>query len=354
MGRADTDIDALRALIAKALGRSPSLLEPIPAGLGHRHFFRLHFDDHRDPRTLIARVEPEGPRSDLAGQEPDLEPIRAFLEQAGLPVPRSYAHAGPIQILEDLGDESLERLASESEPEKLRSLYAQACSLIPRLQRLAAPSDGHVEAFRRQWDHDLVAGKARKWLDWSFPLLKGRAASTQERRTIGDAFHVIAERCRATPLRLAHRDFKAANLHRRPGREEDEWVMIDLQGAFLAPPEYDLVCLLRDAHVALPEHQIDTHLREIRLELPDRPDEESFMKRFDMISLTRVSKDLSHYLHAATHRGDRRYLTHVPQALANLKRAAQRLGDSEPDLIPFLDAIKTLPLYVHVPEVGGN
>ena len=354
MGRADTDAVVLGAQIAEQLGRTPSRLERIPSGLGHRHFFRIHFEGPRDPQSLIARIEPGGPREDLAGQEPELEPIRAFLEQAGLPVPRSYAQAGPLQILEDLGDESLESVALGADAAAKQALYAGACALIPRLQRVTAPSDDRIAAFHREWDHDLVATKARKWLDWSFPLLKGRAASPTERRTLSEAFDLIATRCRQTPLRLAHRDFKAANLHRRPGSAADEWVMIDLQGAFLAPPEYDLVCLLRDAHVALSESQIETHLREIRLELPDQPDEEIFMKRFDMITLTRVSKDLAHYLHAATHRQDRRYLPHVPQALANLKRAAQRLNDSGPDLSPLLEAIEALPLHIHLPEVGGS
>jgi len=118
------------------------------------------------------------------------------------------------------------------------------------------------------------------------------------------------------------------------------------------------VCLLRDAHVALPEPQVEKHLREIRLELPDQPDEEIFMNRFDMITLTRVSKDLSHYLHAATHRNDERYLPHVPQALSNLKNAAQRLAESDPELStplnPLLEAIQALPDRIELPPQGGG
>ncbi|MEE3327130.1 MAG: phosphotransferase, partial [Myxococcota bacterium] len=348
MGKTDTDAPELKAEITKQFGRAPSQLERIPAGLGHRHFFRVHFEDGHRPQSVIARIEPSGTRLDLAGQEPALEPIRAFLEEAGLPVPRSHADGEHIQLLEDLGDESLEKLALRVGPSHASEYYAEACALIPRLQNLTPPSTDHVEAFHRQWDRDLVASKAQKWLDWSFPLIQGRPAEAAERKALSQAFDSIAERCRKAPLRLAHRDFKAANLHRRPDSKENEWVMIDLQGAFLAPPEYDLVCLLRDAHVALPESQVDTHLREIRLELPDRPDEESFMDRFDLITLTRVSKDLSHYLHAATHRGDRRYLAYVPQALLNLKTAARRLTAPGSDLSPLLEAIETLPARVEV------
>ncbi|MFL2937296.1 MAG: phosphotransferase [Myxococcota bacterium] len=348
----------LRTEITELLGRTPSRIQRIQAGLGHRHFFRLHFEDGLAPVSLVARVEPKGTRRDLAGQEPELEPIRAFLEQAGLPVPRSFANTKHIQILEDLGEDSLEKVASQSPPARTHELYSRACALIPRLQRLPAPTGGHVEAFRREWDRDLVASKAQKWLDWSFPLIQGRSARPQERKALSEAFDAIALQCRQTPLRLAHRDFKAANLHQRPHSQEIEWVMIDLQGAFLAPPEYDLVCLLRDAHVALSESQIEDHLREIRLELPDRPDEELLMNRFDMITLTRVSKDLSHYLHAATHRKDERYLPHVPQALGNLKKAARRLTDSGPELGsplgPLLEVIDALPDRIELPQPDGD
>jgi aminoglycoside/choline kinase family phosphotransferase len=358
VGRDDTDSVELRTEITELLGRTPSQIRRIQAGLGHRHFFRLHFEDGLAPESLIARVEPKGTRKDLAGQEPELEPIRAFLEQAGLPVPRSFANTKHIQILEDLGENSLEKVASESSPARCNELYARACALIPRLQQLPAPTGGHVEAFRREWDRDLVASKAQKWLDWSFPLIEGRSAGPLERKTLSEAFDAIARQCRQTPLRLAHRDFKAANLHQRPHSEEVEWVMIDLQGAFLAPPEYDLVCLLRDAHVALPESQIENHLRDIRLELPDRPDEEIFMNRFNMITLTRVSKDLSHYLHAATHRKDERYLAHIPQALSNLKEAARRLTGSGPaigpPIGPLLEIIEALPDGIELPLPGRN
>lgn len=344
----------LQEEIAGLIGRSPTRLETIAPGLGHRHFFRVYFEDGQLPQSLIARVDPPGARRDLAAKEPALEPIRAFLEKAGLPVPQSYAHQQHIHLLEDLGDISLETLARQRGAAQCADLYSRACALVPRLQKLKAPARGRVEAFHRQWGPDLVAGKAQKWLEWSFPLLHGRPASAAERKALTQAFDYVARVGLDAPLRLAHRDFKAANLHLRPGAKEPEWVMIDLQGAFLAPPEYDLVCLLRDAHVSLPEEQVQSHLRKIRLQLPDRPTEDVFMSRFDLITLTRVSKDLSHYLHAATHRNDRRYLPHVPQALRNLKEAALRLAPSDSALAPLLETIQALPANLDIPHSRGG
>ena len=53
-------------------------------------------------------------------------------------------------------------------------------------------------------------------------------------------------------------------------------MLLDLQGAWLAPPEYDLVCLLRDSYVELPEPEIAQHLAAIRPALPDAPAPEEF------------------------------------------------------------------------------
>ena len=55
--------------------------------------------------------------------------------------------------------------------------------------------------------------------------------------------------------------------------------MIDLQGAFLAPPEYDLVCLLRDSYVELEAEEVQEQLDRIRPELPDAPEPEGFAAR---------------------------------------------------------------------------
>jgi aminoglycoside/choline kinase family phosphotransferase len=88
--------------------------------------------------------------------------------------------------------------------------------------------------------------------------------------------------------------------------------MIDLQGAFMAPPEYDLVCLLRDSYVELDDAAVDAHLARVRTALPDQPDAESFRLRFDLLTLTRKGKDHALFRAVAAERRDERYLKHLP------------------------------------------
>jgi len=171
------------------------------------------------------------------------------------------------------------------------------------------------------------------------------------------AFARIAAECDGAPQRLAHRDFKAANLHlRSDGEGTKELVMIDIQGAFLAPPEYDLVCLLRDSHVPLPEPAVQAHAEQTRIDLPDAPGTEEFERRFDWLTLVRVAKDVSHYLHAARERGDTRYLAWVPTALANLRSAARRAAERDPAFGELWRLIEALPpeIDVHPPTIERN
>jgi len=199
-----------------------------------------------------------------------------------------------------------------------------------------------LPAFDRRLDADLIASKARKLIEWTLPHALGRTATPGEREVVERAFAWIAAELEGAPQRLAHRDFKAANLHVLESDAGPRLGMIDLQGAFLAPPEYDLVCLLRDSHVRLPESEVEHHLHRTRPVLPDAPDPDAFDRRFTLITLIRVGKDVSHYLHAADERGDRRYLAFVDTAFHNLCAAATKAAGWDDRLERLATLIGTL------------
>ncbi|MDG2334018.1 MAG: phosphotransferase [Myxococcota bacterium] len=329
---------AVLELVESALGRRVIASEAIPPGLDVRLFYRIRLEGDGSPSSLVARVDPR------ANPASDLEPIRALFAAGGVPVPARYGDAPGIELLEDLGSESLEALAHRASPERLESLYAEACSLVPRIQSIAPPSpDG--------WDAALVASKAQKWIDWVLPLALGRPAGDDECALVKSTFAFIAEIGLAGPRRLAHRDFKAANLLWAPAASEEtrQLTLIDLQGAFAAPPEYDLVCLLRDSQVPLAEAAIESQLRRIRPELPDRPSDDEFHRRFDLITVSRVAKDIAHYLHAASARGDRRYLPFVSTGLAHLQGASQRAAERDRELAPWAELVAELPRPIPAP-----
>ena len=336
---------AVRTCVREALGCEAGQIEWLPAALGARNFARVHLEAGAE-RTLIARVEAvEDPRGRPAGTDPEppLEPIRALLERHGLPVPRRLGGDAPggVELLEDVGPRSLQSWAAGSTPAQRRQVYAQACDLVAALQRVDDP--GGVQAFRRNLDAALFRYKAELFCRFSLAE-RGRPSSDVESRAVRSAFEHIAEISERAPTRLAHRDFQSANLHVREDASGTPCLaMIDLQGAFLAPPEYDLVCLLRDSYVELPESFVHDQLQRVRPALPDAPEPETFMERFDLLTLSRKAKDHARFLQAARERGDRRSLAHPPATVRSLRRAAQAARSRDSSFAALAEIVESLP-----------
>ena len=111
----EADALRLRKVCEKHLSRTPCSIENIPAGLGTRRFYRIEFETGA-PSRLIARLEANPADAQIVRhyepeppqwlQEPALEPVRTFLEEAGLPVPKSAFHdaVAGLDLIEDLGD----------------------------------------------------------------------------------------------------------------------------------------------------------------------------------------------------------------------------------------------------------
>jgi aminoglycoside/choline kinase family phosphotransferase len=333
---------SLRSLVAGALGARIAHVEWLPGQLGLRRFARLSLAGG-PVASLVARVEaPEDPAGRPAGvaPEPPLEPIRALLEREGIPVPARVAadERSGIELLEDVGELSLAAAAASCPPAERRALYEEACDLVPRLQRVRDP--GGVAAFERRMDAALLSYKAELFCEWVAEPSAGPAAG----RTVREAFARIADALRSAPARLAHRDFQSANLHLRAGRPPGRrLVLIDLQGALLAPPEYDLVCLLRDSYVDLAWEEVERQLARIRPALPDAPGEEEFAHRFDLLTLSRKGKDLARFVYAARQRADSRYLRFAPPTVRALRDAAARVASRDPHFHALAEMLAALP-----------
>jgi aminoglycoside/choline kinase family phosphotransferase len=336
----------VRAAVRSTFGREPGSLERIGAGLGRRCFVRVRLPGHT-PGTLIARVDaPEDLRGRPPGAaaEPPLEPLRTVLETASLPVPRHYGGNGrDVELLEDLGDRSLDRAASAADARECAALYEEAVALVERIQRVPAPSSG-LPAFARRMDSELIGYKARLFAEWSLPEVFGRPCRRAEEKLVEEAFAWIARRLESAPMRLAHRDFQSRNLHlhAREG-EAPRLFMIDFQGALRAPPEYDLVCLLRDSYRELPWEEVERLCRRVRPRLPDAPEPDVFAQRFDLLTLTRKGKDHARFLYAARARGETAYLAHLPATVRALKMAARRTAGLDPVLGRLAEPILALP-----------
>jgi aminoglycoside/choline kinase family phosphotransferase len=337
--------ESIRCAVRRALGAEPTRIDLLPGALGLRRFARVWVGGE-GPERLIARVDrPEDPAGRPPGilPEPPLEPIRSLLERSGLPVPARYGagEVAGVELLEDAGDLSLADAAAEASNAERRSLYAEACALVPRLQRIEDPGD--VEAFSRRLDPATFAYKADLFCTHSLTAA-GTSPTPAAAACVRRAFDAIARIAADAPLRLAHRDLQAQNILVIEGASIGARLrLIDLQGALLAPPEYDLVCLLRDSYVELSAAEIAAHFEETRRQLPDAPEPELAIHRFDCLTLTRKGKDHARFLYAAATRGDRRYLAHVPTTVRHLRAAATRVAARDPAFAELAELIHALP-----------
>jgi aminoglycoside/choline kinase family phosphotransferase len=345
MQAAAGEAESLAAWASGRLGVAVTAVEAIPAGIGLRRFYRLRLAG--PPGSAIARVDrPEDPAGRPAGAapEPPLEPVRAFLERGGLPVPRSYATdpARGIELLEDAGEEPLCDAVAAAPRAEGEALVARALELVPELQRLRDDGSG-VDAFRRQLDASLFRYKAELFAGTSLAAALRRPPTPAERGAVLEAFDWIARRVEAAPQRFAHRDLQSQNvIVRRDRARGARLTLIDLQGAFLAPPEYDLVCLLRDSYLELDEAFVERERERIRPRLPDAPAPDDFALRFDLLTLTRKGKDHARFL-AAIARGDVRYRRFVPRTAAMLRRAAERTRAAAAPLARLAELVLALP-----------
>jgi aminoglycoside/choline kinase family phosphotransferase len=325
--------------------------EPIAGGLGLRCFYRIHLQSAEAdaPASLIARVDaPEDPKSRPAGipPEPPMEPLLDFLCANKLPVPRNYGGdpAHGILLLEDLGSLSLEKAANGKLLARRLDLYREALAILPKLQALTASDAGDsLPCFDRRLDEALFRYKAQLFNEHALPVALGRPPKAAEMEVVQEAFAYIAKRSSEAPQRLAHRDFQSANLYLRHDTLPADIQMIDFQGAFMAPPEYDLVCLLRDSYVELSEAERSDLLREIRPQLPDAPDETSFLERFALLTLSRKGKDLARFLYATRERDDFRFQAYIPATVRYLKQAVFHTAAMAPCLTSLAELIQYFP-----------
>jgi len=337
--------ERIRRSVEEALGLEVKLLDPIHAGMGLRTFYRVHTTGV--PESLVVRVDaPEDAAARPAGlpPEPGLEPLRTFLAEHGVPVPVRFGGDAETDLLEDLGSVSLRHAVADAQPAERLALYEEACDLIVRIQRAGLDRGAPLPAFERRLDRRLFAYKADLFAEWSLAAALGRAPRASERAVVHEAFTAVAELAEAAPQRLAHRDFQSSNLYVRPGRPPGHGLaMIDFQGAFLAPPEYDLVCLLRDSYVELADGEVAALLHRVRPHLPDRPDPARFEERFAALTLTRKGKDHARFLYAAATRGERERLVWLPATTRYLKAASARCAPHSPHFARFDEIVQRLP-----------
>lgn len=217
--------------VAAFLAASPAAgwaRRPLAGDASARRYERLLAPDGRTAILMDARAE-------RASLDPFLR-IAAHLRGLGLCAPAVLAEGEGLLLLEDLGARTVAAWLAER-PQDAEPLYAAAVEAMIRFQ--GAPSPGGLVALTPTRAAGMIAPLFEHHLTGTDPRAAADLAGRLRR-----ALETWAPE--ATVLSL--RDFHAENLIWRPEREgADRLGLLDFQDAVLAPPEYDLASLLRDA-----------------------------------------------------------------------------------------------------------
>ena len=263
-----------------------------------RRYERLTAPDGRTAILMDTRAEP-------ASLAPFLR-IGAHLRTLGLRAPEVLAQGEGLLLLEDLGPTHMAAWLA-LRPGEAPLLYGAAIDLLARLQP-APPPEGLVALTPIR-----AAGMIGPLFEHYAPETDARLAAELTGR-LRDALEAHAPE--ATVLSL--RDYHAENLVWRPEREgTDRLGLLDFQDAVLAPPEYDLASLLRDAR-----RDTDAELRQAMTrrfaDLTGRS-EARVAAAAAVLGLQRNLRILGIFARLARERGKPGYLALLPRVWAHVE-----------------------------------
>lgn len=194
----------------------------------------------------------------LMDAPPPQEDVRPFvrvarlLAEAGLSAPRILGAdvAGGLLLLEDLGDDTYNRLLSAG-PEQETALYELAVdALIAIQQRIDAA--GLPDEVPRLDERRAIA-EAERFLEWYWPARFGEPPAGAIRTDFQLAWAKVLPVWRRVPRGLALFDFHIDNLLWLPDRPGAAGCgLLDFQDAVVAPIGFDLMSLIEDVRRDVP------------------------------------------------------------------------------------------------------
>jgi hypothetical protein len=275
-----------------------------------RRYFRIGTSG----RTSMLALYPE---PFVAERMPFLQ-VHDVMAEWGLPVPGVLGIDGPrgIVVQEDLGDVTLQQALETATAPERAALYRQALGQLTVLQQAAARGPHAADCFRVAFDIEKLTWELHYFQKHFVEGLRRRDLNVEERATLSEAFHRLAEEIASWPRVLCHRDFHSRNLMLQRGGLR--W--IDFQDARMGPATYDVASLLRDSYVDLDEEFVAERVEEFRQGALPVESRDVFLRRFDLMSVQRNLKALGTFGYMAVVRGKNVYEQYVPRTLALARR----------------------------------
>ncbi|SDE64256.1 aminoglycoside phosphotransferase family protein [Limimaricola pyoseonensis] len=297
-------------------GLSDHARAPLAGDASSRRYERLAAPDGS---TLILMICPPDQRAALDA----FVALAGHLAALGLCPPRIIAldrDAG-LAAIEDLGTTQVAQWAARHPADA--APYETAIDVLARLQS-AAPPEGLTAL-----TPDHAAGMIAPLWEWYAPGL--------DPEPLTGALHDTLARHAPVADRLALRDYHAENLIWRPERAGTDRIgLLDFQDAVLAPPEYDLVSLLRDARRDVPDAL--RHAMIARFAAASGRDRAAVATACAALGVQRNLRILGIFARLARRDGKTRYLALMPRVWGQIRDDL-----SHPALAPLARAAAAIP-----------
>ena len=308
--------DAVRDYLRARFAASSATLEVIPlAGdASTRRYFRLR----QDAGTRMICLMPEP----FSVGELSFTVVRDLLAGYGLPVPEVLDQDGArgIAVLQDLGDLMLQEVLKTTSAADVVALYREAIEQLVLLQHASARGAQKAPCFQVAFDIEKLSWELHYFEKHFLEGLRGAELGVEDRATLAGGFQRLAAEIASWPRVLCHRDFHSRNLMRHQGT----LFWIDFQDARMGPATYDLASLLRDSYVELDEEFVADRAEEFRQRAVPGETRDTFLRRFELMSVQRNLKALGTFGYMGSVRGSRVYLPYIPRTLDHLRRNLAR------------------------------
>ena len=307
----------------------PDSLRMASADASFRRYFRI---DSVHGSRIIMDAPPD--KEDCA----PFAHVAQVLADAGLRVPTVLAWDPPqgFMLLEDLGQATMMQALQPERPEANLPLYLQAVDVLVQMQKASRP--GVLPVF----DKHLITREMELFPQWYVTRHRGVAIDDTMRRTLDQAFEVIAAECLAWPSVFVHSDFMPRNLM-LPNADARMGVL-DFQDAVYGPITYDIGSLMRDAFLSWEEDFVlDITIRyweKARAAgLPVGPDFGAFYRGVEWMGLQRHLRVTGIFARLTLRDGKPRYLADTPRFIAYLRATAARYRELKP-LLRLIDQVE--------------
>jgi len=283
-------------------------------------------DGFSSPAEEITKVGADAPK------ELPFINVQKYLKNIGVLVPEIIAldeNHGFI-LLEDLGDQSLEKIVAGIDTDYFTVYYKKVIESLVDLQmktQASPPNDTII--VHRHFDHDLLNWEFYHFLEYAvedrFQLKVSEDEDIEFKRIANSITEVITQ----MPQGFVHRDFQSRNIMFK----NFNFYLIDFQDALMGPVLYDLVALLRDSYINITPKMLDGFLSYYASLLPEGhpyyEQKENIKNHFHFIALQRKMKDTGRFQYIKTVRGNPNFLKNVPQSLSYVNESLDVLSQSD-------------------------